>query len=201
MGTTHEPLLSFCPSVFFCAYCHFQSSEPLPVCLCLFLNAANREGFFLLASHFAAVTTVRLTVCSGAKVNFSRWFTLARIPAHYRGKQWLLTARGSKRTSVSMATAADSRRSPCALNMPCTDGAQISRCWLHRDTGSGFDLQEKSWIRSPQHLCCFSQTELKHTRCMLFNATLAYCTVYTVYWLLLLYIACVTVCKEKSFKK
>lgn len=138
-------------TVFFCAYCHFESSEPPPICLCVFLSAANREGFFLLMSQFAAVTTVRLTVCSGAKVNFSRWFTLARIPAHYRGKQWLLTARGSKRTSVSMATAADSRRPPCALNMPYTDGAQISRCWLHCDNSSCFDLQEKSWIRSPEY--------------------------------------------------
>lgn len=71
VGTTHEPLLSFCHSVFFCAYCHFESSEPPPICLCVFLSAANREGFFLLMSQFAAVTTVRLTVCSGAKVNFS----------------------------------------------------------------------------------------------------------------------------------
>lgn len=133
VGTTHEPLLSL-SLCFFLRILSFSIIWTASSLFVSFLNAANREGFFLLASHFAAVTTVRLTVCFGAKVNFSRWFTLARIPAHYRGKQWLLTARGSKRTSVSMATAADSRRPPCALNTPCPDGAQISRCWLHRDT-------------------------------------------------------------------
>lgn len=113
VGKTHEPFLSFCHSVFFCARLHTVISNHLNHLQfgCVFMlffqmHAADGEGFFPLVSHSTAVTTVCLTVCSSAKVNFSRWFTLARIPAHYRGKQWLLTVRGSKRTSVSMDTAA-----------------------------------------------------------------------------------------------